>query len=664
MLGINTNYKEQAQALIEQATKLTDAPTPDHQQIRLLQGRIEELFKEILKTKTDQPEAIQLLNRARNITTPNTAQDGIVRSSIKDRLYINTLCPLIPPTMRNSAYHNLQFPTVSTYHVIASPIAGYRLAPTCLPLLPSSLKKAVGDLDGRVVDLLSVTLDTRAVANGFAESHLGRPLNFNSHLWAYPDILLGNDVKLLFPMGLFPIFGVSSAQGVTKHKKPRPIALGSLQPLQVHAHARFSGKDKDKKPEYMLYSPDDAHFMIDPAAPFSATWAAVLDGDKRVLITRLMMVHNFEDPFMQAFVQASKNCQHLDAHLVKLKQAFEQTAQAIFDPLAKALLNGEQEEILKQFKALPAWHQTNIARHAGLIKDPTSKKPANFGKLAFLNSDKIDQTDRLSKEEQLKAFQGHLAELLHILYSDLAGLMNASGDIHGKLPKDVSTLMQLAQKYEDNDPSAAEEFAKLKPELQHKVFKAIWRLNDRQDKDFVKYGKKQFETCSPQERIKALYLAATALPFRKAELPKSIKLAQLTLEPKDEKEFKRLPVPKQHVVKTPPDSPISTKPSTSSTKPTPTSPPSPKKVGPHAKLAMVLDFLEPLSSLKDKERAEQLHALFDSLAIDKEKVKYELYKDLGRKAGRKDKAAFEYGRSHFGHNIELLRGVILERLAL
>jgi len=635
MLKINDDYYKQAQTLFEQANELVLTPAPSPQQLQTLRAKIDTLFEKVHKAQDVDQVTVQLLMRARNVTILNTDEPPIIGKKSSDHLYINTFCPRISPTIRNSAYRNLQLPVVSTYHHIANYLAAYRLAPTCLPLVPDSLKKAVGKLDGKVVDLFSVTLDTRYVSRVFSQS---RPFNLNAHHWAHADILPGNDVTRKFPMGLFPIWGVSNAQGVTKHKHPKPIAIDTLESLQVHSHPKKKGSQEHTD---MLYSPDDAHFMIDPTPPFSVTWAAVLDDDKRVLIARLMMIHDFEDPFMKAFIRASKNCRHLDQHLTSLKTGFEQTAEALFKRLTTALEGTDREAALKLFDALPVWHKNNIYKHASLIKVPPKDAPAHFGKLAFLNDEQIASTHHLSKNEQLLSLQRHIAELFHLLSEDMAGLVNTSHDIQRQFPKDVDTLVSLARKFEEDDPSALEDFASLKDELKNKVFKAVWRLNGRPHKDFGQYGKKQFHASNHKECAKALYLAATSLPFATPKVPTKIKLEQLTIEPVEEKEGKT-PAKKKKTEQERPSTPSSS--------------------SPKAKLSTVLQALDALLPLNNEEKSKQLHALFDQLSIDKETVKYSIYKDLGRLAGKKqEKDALDYGRAHFGHNIDHLREALLKR---
>ncbi len=647
MLRVDTHYRDQAQALFYQAKQLALSPATTPQQIRGLQAKIKKLFQEIHQAKAPDRDTVNVLKHARNVMILNTSGDPVLGPHFNRaksiHFFANILSPRLPPAIMNSGYDDLQFPTVSTYQILGVPIAGYRLSPTCLPLIPSTIKKAVGKLDGRIVDLQCVTINNDfASSAAYIPQYPARPFNLNVHRWAYPDLLLHNDVKRQFPMGLFPIWGVSSAKDATTHKHPQPIAIGSLKPLNVHSHPRL----KDKKPEYMLYSPDNAHFMVDPAAPFSATWAAVLDGDKRVLITRLMMINQWEDPFMKEIVKATNNCRDLDAHFVALSDGFHRATTNVFGPLMQALINDDQETIRQCLDILPAWYKNEIYLKASLIRDPSVKPSSTFGRNAFVKSKHLAKLHHLNKKERMDVLQQFIRQLYRVLIGDLNSLVDASTDFYGKPSKDAGVLMELARKIEDQDPSANKSFAALRTELKNKVFKAIWRLNGRKQKDFIQVGKRQFATSSPQERAKALYLAVNSLSFKSSELPK-IKLQDLFIPPIQQNQVAQKP--------STPNVPTSS----ASLKSRPVV--KEKTAKSHtAKLQTILAVLNSLRPLKSEKRAKELHALFDRLGIDKETIKYEIYKDLGRQAGKKEQAAFDYGRSHFGHNVDQLKKALLK----
>ncbi|MBS3904436.1 MAG: hypothetical protein KGZ39_03830 [Simkania sp.] len=596
-MSLVVGFKEQALALHQEAIALQSDPSSTPFAIRGLAQAIDTLAQEILQTSPseDGQQSLASLIRAKNILIQNSA------STPESRLYINTVCPYTQPVIQNTAYAKPQTPTVSTYgEIAAEPLAIFRLAPTCFPLLPDALVQAIGPLDGCQVDLLSLVIDTRFPASCYGE---GRPFNLNVHPWAHHDILPGWNVKKTISMGLFPCYNIYSANGNTTHKHPRPIELNALGPMPVHAHA-----EKDvKSPDAMLYSPDDAHFMIDPTCPFSLTWVAAHDG-KRALISRLLMIHDQKDPIMEAIICSLKECRDLDEHLDKLSRLLNAALQKTFSPISENTMDP-----LTLFQSLPSWQKEAIRRQINILKE--------FPDPSFVS---IDQLRSLTLDEWGQAITMHIEEMLSIFVEEHIQLLNQSAKISHLHTKASQILLTLGQKFEEEDPSALEEFSKLSTALKEQTLHAIWRLNGH-PRSSSSFGSDRFASCDNKERAQAIYTAVTSQPLPKLE--------QAKLSGKEAPSI-QAPLSRSGIVTS----------------------------GVSEKLQQVLKAIPTIKVLNANEQAKQLHALFDTLTIDKETVKYPIYEELGALANKPLNQRREYGRSHFAADLDALALVIRNKI--
>ncbi len=640
----SVSFKELAAALYQGATEAVLDRDTNAASLIELSERVEKLAAEILQEapSEDNAAALSILVSTRNVIRGEVdvvAAGSVVGNSATDRslrLYANTVCPKLPVTVMNVGYNRLQFPTVSTYHQIAPEIAGCRLSPSCAPLLPRRILETV-PLEGQQVDLFNLILDTRGL---IGLHNYGRPFNLDTHLWVHHDILPGGNANKSYPMGLYPVCGVYSAARNTSHKKPAPIALGQLQPMRVHAHPH----GKSKKACDMLYSPDDAHFMVDRTSPFSVTWMATQDG-RRTLVARLLMIHDYTDPLMHAVVQASKNCQEIGEHNAALNVNVDKVLQTMFAPILLALKSDEPEAALKLFDSLPEWQKNNVYKHAYFIKGSPQGVSDDLGSLSFHNSEKIEERYHLSKEERMQALANHIQEMQYILAGETTELLTACTDISLSEDADTRTLLALAQRFESEDESALKEFDELDRRLKGQVFGAIWRINGHPRVD--KFGENRFKACDNQERAQALYLAASSQPL---VMPK--------IAPSDVDDIKGAKAKESKEAEVMPGS-AGTLPTQPLSQPTVATTGVEKDVETVASLTLVLSWIDMLSAVSDlRERNHSLSQLFDTHNIDRETVKLPIYREIGRKAGKSTPQREGYGRDKFLANPQVTKEVI------
>ncbi|MBS3904537.1 MAG: hypothetical protein KGZ39_04350 [Simkania sp.] len=574
-----------AHGLYSEVCKWTADPARYHKQLRETEAKIE-LFMQQIKSSGSVQEnerALNTLMHARNATVINTSRGTAV---------FNTIFPREAPSIMNVGYLVPQVPLICTYDQKGAPsslsMGLYRLSPSCLHLMPKEVLTAIGDLGGKRVDIFCQTLDT-SMALTPPYYHIGRPANLYTHPWSYDTIVPGTDIKREFPMGLFPIWGIRDAKGNTTHSKPHPLAFDKLSNMLVHAHPR-SGR--------LVYSPDDAHFMIDEASPFSITWAVVKDKKERVLITRIIMLHDLRrDPIMAALAHATQDGGHLDAHLGVLSSNVDRAIQDVLHLPKQALEQGN----FVPFLQLPEWHKKNIYKHASTIKGSSGDSVADFDNLQLG-----------------AALEIHAQELLHILVRQPVELLSDSVAIRSMHDEGSKQLIALAEKFDDHDSSAMEDFATLAGDLQKEVFLALWRLNGhpRTDLDFAR---KYFAVCSDDERARALYLAASSKPLASLEVPK--KKSEATAS--------------EEVFLGHDDGLI-------------------EKLG---RLIQRIEILK--ANPRSLERTQQLHNLFDQLHIDKQ-AKYDIYDNIGTRAGKAPEDRRAYGRAHLADSLSGLQAILRE----
>lgn len=676
--------RQQAEHIFLESKQNVINPAYDYRQLQQTSKKIEALIQKIHSSapNPENKEALAILIRARNITVVDPLR-YIWRTNF------NTIFPSEPPVIENTGFRGDQAPMICTYHQGGAPgstsLGLYRLSPASIHLVPKKVLEAAGDLSGKQVDLLCQTLDT---GNTFHPQYYNKrhPANLYTHHWTHHSVLQGQNAKGEYPMGLFPTWGLVCARGNTTHPQPHPLAFDALSNMVVHSHPRGNR---------MVYSPDYAHFFIDESSPFAVTWAVVKDKDERVLITRITMIHDRTDPITQAIsdVSDSENCPNLDAHLEALSMLVPQAIQGVLAPSAAALKSGD----LTLFDALPQWHQKNILKHAALIKGATGSKSSDF-----------------TPQQLQQAIQLHAQELTTILVDEPTELATSSVAIRSMHDRSSLQLIELAEKFENNDPSAMDEFSHLGSDQQKAVMYALWRLNGHPRSD-NSFARKHFATCSNGERARAIRLAVTSKPFAYPQLPpttKDVGIASSTSNSNDhssrdstaiEELIQRIEALKKH-----PSGPArvqklhdlfdelkidksvkyaiydeighkagkvsqarnygrahfgdslsavqkglrdfietSKSPSSSSEAMHPTSARESVLVG---KLQTIVEGITILQVLPSSEAQQQLHRLFDDLGIDKATVKYPLYDEIGRRAGKSSSERREYGRTHFSPN--------------
>lgn len=593
----SVTFKQQAQSLYDSAARYAASPMAHHKELRTVSRQIEHLGQRIqsLAPSPDTETAMGLLMRARTITIPDS---GKTEPYCYD-LRFNTMIPAQKVAPFNAGYRALQIPMISTYNQLSMPEVTHRLNPACMHLLPQDLQQAVGSLQGKQVDLFCQTVNTFYLRQFYKKK---RPCNVNIHQWAHPALQPGKSAKKHFPMGLFPIWGVHNAKGKSAHPRPSPIALGSLSPIEVISHP---GNPK-KNQAAMLYSPDTAHFMLSEESPFSIVWLAALDGKDRVLLSRITMLHTNIDPIAKAICGAQENCTEHDAYLQTLTADVNQALRVVLNPCLSAFEKGQEVDALKLVEALPEWHKKNIYKHAYFLKGSPQGIHASFGKEAFLNGKEIDKKYHLTPQEKKEAIIRHAQEVLAVLVDQPIQLITASA---GMIPThDVNSLqlIALAEKFEDDDYTALDDFHALDAKVQGQIFGAIWRLNGSPSGD--KYGRTRFAACDNKERAQAIYLAVSSKPFIPHKSPE-----QPTVQPKK---------------KTDVDMAIAA------------------KIDAIEKLQKALESVDLIQSLPKKEHRDQLCALFEQLGFNRGAI----YMELGKRANQPEKQRMAYGKAHFTPN--------------
>jgi hypothetical protein len=270
--------------------------------------------------------------------------------------------------------------------------------------------------------------------------------------------------------------------------------------MNVHVHAEGQSTE-------MLYSPDNAHFCAIPGSPFAIDWS-VTQKDKRVALTKRLVLFDYTHPICAALIQSIRNCPSLDTHLQRLRDV----SSKIEDTFANViqLLVANDPGAMEAFHKLPSAFQYGIYRETWKLFDSPHGIHGDFGRASF----ECDQTlnskyhcDNTHCIEAVCQFAQHLNFLL--VGSQFNLLFDSQSLVKGD---NVLTMMKCAQLFIKDPKQGLDALAQLPTQQQEAVRFAFWELNECPR--IHDYGSKEFARHYDrpeliQQRAHAILIAAS-----------------------------------------------------------------------------------------------------------------------------------------------------------
>lgn len=388
-------------------------------------------------------------------------------------LFLN-LIENVPPSPLCPAYNKMAFPTISTYHVIGSNIACVRLDPKAREFIPKSILEKVGPLEGKEVDLLWTAVDGRFY-------HFDRSLNHSSHPWSHlhaipgPEKIKGPEPNQEIPnpdsniafdvdMGIFPEIGYEPSQ------EPGAIAINHISPMNVHVHAIANAKNP--KAAGMLYSPDNAHFLVVPGSPFGIDWS-VMQKDNRVAITKRLVIFDYAHPICAKLIDSIRNCECLDTHLQRLT-AVPEAINKTFEPVIKAL-ETDNPKAMDLFHQLPLCFQHGAYKEAWISHGSPLDIHGDFGRVSFEKDDSLDKKFHCNHQQRADALRKFADRLEHLLVGSQFDLLFRSQSL--VKGDNVLTMLKCAQMFLKDPKQGLVAFGQLTENEQEAVRFAFWELS-------------------------------------------------------------------------------------------------------------------------------------------------------------------------------------------
>jgi hypothetical protein len=444
-------------------------------------GKFENLIHELAKKSLskEKQEDTPSLMEVKQLLIFNQSRDFFETQLILNTLYY------APPAMLCSYYDRPQVPFISSYENLSANPAIARLDRSALAFAPEDLKKAVGNLDDKKVDFFYVVSDAR-----YAAQKSNGVLNLVTHCWAYPDLQKNEkERKSDVEMGLFPIFGVDYA-----HKDKAALAFNELKPMEVYAH--YIGTST-------MYSPNNAHFRIDPKIPVQVFWIAAKQND-RVLITKFVMITNSNEALGEEMCNSYRYCPNLSEHLDRLNRGTDVALKQV-KVVSSLFKEGSEAKARQEFAELPQFIQNLAYKHIYFIHQAPKNVPFDFGRLSILDPSKLDPKYASNPQQISEALNKSFDELKEIYVTSQKQLFSKLN-----LVKDVKEeqIAALAEQFRENSPEAMAFFDNmLENDEKEAVFNAIWQLNGSIKGDMHFGSKRFFEKASNEERAQAILLA-------------------------------------------------------------------------------------------------------------------------------------------------------------
>lgn len=401
------------------------------------------------------------------ILAPNTA------SNKQMHFHCNLIHPQVSPALICPAFNLPQIPTVSNYDMICSNSAIIRLDPRAAEL-PWEIRPLTA---GKEVDLFFTVIDGRPVKDN-------PTILLTTHRWVYGEALPGWEINRHFPMAIIPILGVQQSY------EHGAIAFGPhLSPREVHMHL----KKGNATAANMVYSPDYTPRFARDGLPFSLFWSLV-QKDNRLAITKMFVIYDTEDPISKPLYACFRNCKHLHGLLGKLKDLETQ-------------LTGPIEAIYNQIKdrpieTLPLALQNEIFLQTWFLAGSPPDIHPNFGKASFCAYSDLDPQHHASPERKAQAIK---QAILHLVCTEQSALLS---QVRLERTSQELALMKTAQLFLEQKESG---FGQLDQNLKNRTYEATWALNGYPRDKGDRYGQEQFDSSSPQDKAKALLLAASKL---------------------------------------------------------------------------------------------------------------------------------------------------------
>ncbi len=355
----------------------------------------------------------------------------LYQPKVNDQQQINFQTPGAPVARPCELSLEGPIPGVKYYHDGSLPAATirqkFRLHPAQCENLPPSIINAIGNLQGKEVDYF-FTVSSGEILKQAMEKN-GQPLrhNFLAHPWVFPDYRKDENQITTVNMGIF------EAQNVMPVRAEDGIGFNCLKPSQVHAHPVRAGNQN-----ITATSPNNAHFLVDPNAPFSSFWSVCQLGN-RIVITKHLLIHEYDfmtKPIFDAFREGIHFADIFNRlHANPYEAALEQLAQAFEQNRPDAMQRFNEFAIASQRALGRTHHQNGIYRQAWLDlwhqSHPDQPAPhADFGKAAFHSSGDLDRSfhcDGAKKAAIIRNYKKHLTHEYQKLISGMQSLFQISG---------------------------------------------------------------------------------------------------------------------------------------------------------------------------------------------------------------------------------------------
>lgn len=278
-----------------------------------------------------------------------------------------------PPVLSCPGYMGFdRIPLIGHYrerYSLSWPLLVARLHPLQFTNLPHSVQDAVGDLNGKSLDLHLIVSDGRevkSVANG--------RYNLITHPWVHPTLQKGDDTKVFPQMGLFEGIGI---HGLDYGNDPKNelVSMQSLIASEVYAHPHD---------QTMCFSPNNAHFGISQTASFSAFWV-VVKCDNRVLVSYNVDIHDTHNPFSVGIQKAAEEATTFGKYLRVLTKSEEAAREEIEGRLSLLAMGFENEDphAMELFEKLPQEYKNNIYGEIWRLQGSPMGVHHDFGHASF-----------------------------------------------------------------------------------------------------------------------------------------------------------------------------------------------------------------------------------------------------------------------------------------
>lgn len=380
------------------------------------------------------------------------------------------------------------------------PLKVVRLRPSQFDSLPDTVRKAVGDLKGRSIDLFLNIHDTSMLRGMHAEHY-----NLVTHPWVFPGVRENEDKSVYVQQGVFEASGVYKLD-----RKEDSLQIGDLGICKVHAHP---------KEERMACSPDNGQFGISTDAPFSSFISVTLSED-RVLVSFQLLLNDLADPFSELIQKYLVGFgKGILTALPKLK---EEAAQLDNRETLALRFSIKDPEAMNEFSALSEGEKQSIYGETWVLKGAPMGIDSQFGRNSFHRTASLDAKYHASDEQRSEAIRKHSDRIKNRNKTLMNSLLQLFAEpkktfpISEKKAQLAARLAPIAASFKQGKEDVGMFlFNELPKAEKNKVYATTWEYKNSPIKD--KFGEHSFhadkslekdQRCNNLDRSAILNLAA------------------------------------------------------------------------------------------------------------------------------------------------------------